>query len=226
MESKPGGLHCPNWLPPKGWTNWWQNHPSHPHLINGYEIGGISRLHCVSYQVDSSIFDWNENKTLSLFVFTVFEISFNFSNHPTTSDGPDIVFLTWERGETRLQDKKNRRTLLFWAYLSPLLISVFFMVLLPENNKEIAELRKTIKRKGRRILLHIIGKQFRMNKKYFHILSFHFVMTMFHTSYLGLMVVLTSWNEKLRQYVASNKDSSNHYVFHSFWCIGNILFCR
>ena len=38
----------------------------------------------------SSIFDWNENKTLSLFVFAVF----NFSNHPTTSDGPDIVFLT------------------------------------------------------------------------------------------------------------------------------------
>ena len=174
----------------------------------------------------SSIFDWNENKTMSLFDLTVFEISFNFSFHPPTSDGPDIVFLTWERGEARLQDKKNRRTLLFWAYLSPLLISVFFMVLLPENNKEIAELRKTIKRKGRRILLHIIGKQFRMNKKYFHILSFHFVMTMFHTSYLGLMVVLTSWNEKLRQYVASNKDSSNHYVLHSFWCIGNILFCR
>ena len=52
------------------------------------------------------------------------ENSLNFSL-PTNHPGPDIVFLTWERGETRLQDKKNRRTLLFWAYLSPLLISVF-----------------------------------------------------------------------------------------------------
>ena len=36
-----------------------------------------------------------------------------------------LSFWRGKRGETRLQDKKNRRSLFFWAYLSPLLISVF-----------------------------------------------------------------------------------------------------
>ena len=125
----------------------------------------------ILYPMYFSIFDWNENKTLSLFVFAVFEISFNFSSHPTTSDGPDIVFLTWEREK---QDCKTKR--IGEAYFSGHIYLPcsfqFLLVLLPENNKEIAELRKTIKRKGRRILLHIIGKQSRMNTKYFHILSF------------------------------------------------------
>ena len=147
---------------------------------------------------------------------------------PTIPQRLTALILSFWREKGEKQDCKTKRIeeLFFSGHIYLPCSFQFLLVLLPENNKEIAELRKTIKRKGRRILLHIIGKQFRMNKKYFQILSFHFVMTMFHTSYLGLMVVLTSWNEKLRQYVASNKDSWNHYVLHSFWCIGNILFCR